>query len=1378
MSMTVSRDGASLGNVKMSTMSFAQEGLWLLDQLEPGSAINAMTATVEVGGALLPDVLETSLNLLVERHEILRTSVGMHEGHLVQVIAPHLHIPLRVTDLRARAAQAAQQAQAQAQRLATEQAQAPFVLDQGPLLRCTLVHLSGEQSLLLLHLHRIVSDDWSVGLLVRELACLYDACAAGGPSPLPPLPWQYADFATWQREWLQGEAAAAELAYWRQRLAGSPAALDLPTDHPRPAVASVCGATAHVALPGTLTQALGELSRQHAVQLDMILTAAWLSVLARYSSQQDLLVGTISPARRHAHAQALIGPCENTLVLRTDLSDSSDQLSFLDLVQRVREGMQAAQTHGDLPLEPLLKALAPTRSWSQQPLFSVLLRLPAPRPAMPAGWKLAGLQVHRPGAEVDLRLDLQQSPHESPHGWLARFVYRPELFEEASIARMAGHWQTLLEGIVTEPGRPLARLPLLTAGERHQLLVEWTGTRREYPRAQGVQRLFEAQVQRSPRALAAVCEGEQVSYQELNRQANLLAHHLRAQGVGPESLVALLAERGIPFLVAILAIFKAGGAYVPLDPHHPPARLCRVLERSGCALVLTTAACDAALEHALEDLPREARPRCIVLEDVSQASDRDEENPPPASTPENLAYVMYTSGSTGQPKGAMVEGRGMLNHLYAKIEALDLTAADTLAQTASQCFDISVWQFLAALLVGGRVQIYPDAVAHDAALLLQHVERDRVSILETVPSLLRAMLTAGRPQGSEHAPLSALRWLIPTGEALPVDLCRHWLQRYPHVPLLNAYGPTECSDDVTHYVIAQPPAEGTRSIPIGTAIPNMRLYVLDRHLEPLPIGVSGELYVGGIGVGRGYLGEEQRTAQAFVPDPFVPKGDGRLYKTGDLARYLPDGNLEFLGRVDYQVKVRGYRIELGEIEAVLSQHPAVREAVVVAREAAAGEQLLVAYVVLHQELSATVEQLKSQLKQQVPVYMVPAAFVLLDRLPLTANGKLDRTALPAPEPGRGGRGETAESYVAPVLPLQRQLVQIWEEVLGVRPIGIRDDFFELGGDSLSAVRLFERMERVSGKRLALATLFGGATIEQVASVLGEETQAQTRAPLVVVQAGGSRRPFFYLHGEFRGGALYSRELARHVGPEQPFYLLEPYRFDGLAVPPALQEMAAAHLETLRSVQPEGPYLLGGYCNGGLVAYEMARQLHAQGQAVDLLLLIDPDAPARHRLVRRAINSIGRLLLIDQKQQFEWFLCLQHMYRYLRFSHYRQSKNSELLGTLKQGASGRKPGNGSPAPLHLRRKALVPNVEALRQDYLNLYDWPASDYAPGLYAGKITFFWTSEEPWRSIGWQKVVKAKEKEVEIQMLPGNHITSRTDHLPVLAECLRTCLRKAQEL
>jgi amino acid adenylation domain-containing protein len=882
--------------------------------------------------------------------------------------------------------------------------------------------------------------------------------------------------------------------------------------------------------------------------------------------------------------------------------------------------------------------------------------------------------------------------------------------------------------------------------------------------------IFEAQVERNPTAVAIVCQGEQVSYQELNQQANRLAHYLRSCGVGPETIVALLAERSIPFAIAILAIFKAGGAYLPLDPQHPEARLRRVIEQSRCQFILSTETFAPTLARTLHECPAEVCPRCITLEEALRASQQNE-NLPAVSTPGNLAYVIYTSGSTGQPKGAMVEQRGMLNHLYAKIEALELSAADTVAQTASQCFDISVWQFLAVLLVGGRVQIYPDVIAHDALRLLQLVELQQVSILETVPSLLRAMLDAQEDKTSEQPQLETLRWLIPTGEALPVELCRRWLQRYPHIPMLNAYGPTECSDDVTHYVISEPPPPHQRSIPIGRAIRNIRLYVLDEHLQQLPVGESGELYVGGIGVGRGYLGDELRTAEAFITDPFVPEESARLYKTGDLARYLPDGNLEFIGRRDTQVKIRGYRIELGEIEAILNQLEGVREAAVVVREEEPGDKRLVAYVVLRKGQAITTEEVRKQLKKLVPIYMVPATFVLLEKLPLTNNGKLDRAALPAPQ---SDRRVAEESYVAPTLPLHRQLVEIWEEVLGVKPIGIKDDFFELGGDSLLAVKLFERIEQVCGKKLELATLFAGATIEQVARAFGKEIQMDTPAPLVVVQAEGSRRPFFFLHGQWTGSALYSLELARHLGTEQPFYLLEPYKFDGLAVPPTLEGMAAAHIATLRQVQPEGPYLLGGWCNGGLIAYEMARQLHAQGQNVDLLVLMDSDAPApRFKWDRRIISGLVNLLRLGQSKQLDWFL----VWRHLRMAfHYWRLHKTERMQAAKQDEPRHEAGLAEDAPLH---EAIIPTSAVLRQDWISIYDWIAAGYMPHSYAGKVTFFWTDEEPQRRKGWQRLIEAHvivEQKVDSHIIPGNHITSRTKYLPILAEHLRTYLDKVQ--
>ena len=1343
--------------------SFSQEGLWFLDQLEPGSAINTLTATVEVSSALLPRVLETSLNLLVERHEILRTTLRMREGQLVQVIAPRLHIPLRVTDLRA-LSQAEQQEQAQ--RLATQQAQLPFVLSQGPLLRCTLLHLTSEQSVLLLHLHRIVCDDWSVALLVRELACLYDACAAGHPSSLPPLPMQYAQVVAWQREWLQGEAAAAELAYWKQRLAGSPAGLDLPGDRPRLAVPSYRGAMHSLALPKALSEAVRELSRREGVSLEMTLVAAWQSLLYRYTGQEDLVIGMVTTGRLRVKSEGVIGLFENILALRSDLAGDP---SFRAVLGRVREVMLGAQAHQELPFEALVKELHPTRALGHNPLFQVLLILAPPRPALPPGWTLSQVEVETGTSRFDLSLRVE----ERAEGLLARFQYSSDLFDEATIARLAGHWQRLLEGIAANPNQPLSALPLLREQERHQLLVEWNATRVAYPQEKVLHQLFEIQVERTPEAVAVVCEGERLSYQKLNARANHLAHQLQEAGVMPESLVALLLERGVNFIAAILAVFKTGGAFLPLDPEHPVARRTQIVQQSGCQLVLTSEAYGTELEDALGEVcAGSQRARVIPIEALLQQS-TVAKNLPLRSGPGNLAYIMYTSGSTGAPKGVMVEQGGMVNHIFAKLADLDISRQDRVAQNGPPCFNIVVWQCLAALVVGGSVYVFRDEIAHDPLRLLEQLEEKQITILQAVPSILRAVAQQAELLGEKRPRLADLRWVVPTGDALSPELCRQWLKLYPAIPLLNTYGSTECSDDQCHYVISQPPGVDypLAIMSIGRPIQNMRTYILDAQLQPVPVGVVGDLYIGGRGVGRGYLHDAQRTAEVFLPDPFGPQAGGRLYKTRDRARYLPDGNIEFLGRSDNLVKVHGLRIEPGEIEALLEQHAGVREAVVVARENRGRNKYLVAYVVPVQDEPSSSEELRSWLRGKLPEYMVPGAFMFLESLPLNANGKVERRALPAPELSR----KTAEeSYVAPRHLVEQQLVQIWEELLGVRPIGIKDDFFELGGDSLLAVRLFDRMAQVCGKKLALATLFAGATIEQVAKALGEETQTQTRAPLVVVQAGGSRRPFFFLHGQWTGGALYSRELAHHLGPEQPFYLLEPYKFDGLAVPPTLEEMAAAHLETLRSVQPEGPYLLGGWCNGGLVAYEMARQLHAQGQTVDLLVLMDSDAPApKFEQDRRIIDGLCNLLRLSKEKQVDWFLLYRHLR--LSFHHWRLNKFKHAGTTHRDELE---PGVADEVSPQL--DAIIPRREVLRQDWLSIYDWAAAGYMPYSYPGKITFFWTEEEPLRREGWFKLIEAKlieDKKEDIHIIPGNHITSRTKYLSVLAEHLSTCLSKVHE-
>src|SRR6266516_3467410 len=1312
MSITVFHDTAAQGDVKVFPMSLAQEGLWFLAQLEPARAASIIPLVLRLRGLLDVQALERSLHLIVQRHEALRTTFGMRQGQPVQVIAPPLALPLSLRDLRGLPEG---EPEAEVLRLA----RAPFDLQQGPLLRATVLQGGAQEQLLLLSLHPLVCDGWSLGVFLRELATLYEACSNGQPSPLPELPMQYADFARWQRERLAGGLLAESLAYWRQQLAGSPAGVDLPTDRPRLPVPTVRGATYGLRLPRALTAALKELSRQQGVTLYMSLVAAFQTLLYRYSGQEDVVLGSTTAGRLRAETQAVIGLVENTLVLRTDLSGNP---SFAELLGRVRAVILGAQGHEELPFEALVKALHPTRALGQNPLFQVRLRLAAAPPALPAGWMLAQMEVETGTSPFDLTLDLE----DGPDGLSSRFEYSTDLFEEASIARMAGHWQTLLEGVVADPTRRLADLPLLTEQERCQLLVEWNATQVAYPQEQCLHQLFEAQVERSPEAVAVVCEEHHLTYHELNARANQLARHLRELGVMPETLVALLMERSMNFVAAILAVFKAGGAFLPLDLQHPVGRHYQILQQSGCQLVLTTDKYGSTLAEALVEIDGSQRPQVIDIETLLQKRAAGE-NLPLRSVPGNLAYIMYTSGSTGAPKGVMVEQLGMVNHIYAKIADLALNREDRVAQNGPPCFDIVVWQCLAALLVGGCVYVFKDEIAHDTMRLLEQIEEKKITILQAVPSILRAVVQQAEMLNEERPRLANLRWAVPTGDALSAELCRQWLKLYPAIPLLNTYGSTECSDDQCHYAIDQPPSLDypLPIMPIGRPIQNMQTYILDHHLMPVPIGVIGDLYIGGRGVGRGYLHDAQRTAEVFLPDAFAQQPGSRLYKTRDRARYLPDGNIEFLGRSDNLIKVHGVRIEPGEIEALLERHPVVREAVVMARETKGGNKYMAAYVVPGQDQVPTSEELRSWLREKLPESMVPSTFMLLDTLPLNANGKIDRRALPTPELSRS----TAEdSYVAPVLLLHHQLVQIWEELLYVLPIGIIDDYFEVGGDSLLAVRLFDRMAQVCGKKLPLSTLFAGATIEQLARALQGETKTKTdsRAPLVAVQAGGSRRPFFYLHGEWRGGALYSLELERYLGPDQPFYLLEPYKFESLAVPPTFEAIAAAHIESLRSVQTEGPYLLGGYCNGGLLAYEMARQLHAQGQTVDLLVLMDPDSPARHRLVRSVISHFCNVMRIGQDRQFDWFLCLQHIYRYLRFSHYRRLKNSELLGTVEQGEPWRKRSKVDFAPLSLRLKALVPKVETLRQDYPNIYDWLVSDYTPSLYSGKIKFFWTSEE----------------------------------------------------
>jgi amino acid adenylation domain-containing protein len=1339
--------------------SFAQQRLWFLDQLEPGSAVYNMSAALRLTGPLHVPALQQSLDEIVRRHGALRTTFAQVEGELAQVIAPALSIALPVVDLQMLPVM---EREAETAQLIAQEAEHPFDLAKGPLLRGRLLRLDEQEHMLVLTMHHIVSDAWSMGVFYQELTTLYAAFVRGKPSPLSEPPLQYADFALWQREWLQGDLLEEQLSYWKQRLADVPTVLELPIDRPRPAVQTYRGAVHRFALPTALSEALKALSRQEGATLFMTLLAAFQVLLYRYTGQDDILVGAPIANRTQAECEGLIGFFVNTLVLCTDLAGNPN---FRELLRRVREVALGAYAHQDLPFERLVEELQPERDLSRNPLFQVMFDLQnAPLPALDLpDLTVQPLTVDYGTAKFDLTLSVQ----ETAQGLNGLLEYNTDLFDEATIMRLAGHFQTLLEGITADPAQPIGTLPLLTEAERQYLLVDWNATRTDYPREMCVHQLFEAQVERTPDAVAVVFEDQQLTYRELNERANQVAHHLQRLGVGPEVLVGLCMERSLEMVVGLLGILKAGGAYVPLDPAYPQERLAFMLEDAGVPILLTQ-------RHLLERLPdREAEVLCLDA-DWPEIAQQAASNAASAVTPQNLAYVIYTSGSTGRPKGAMIVHRGLTNYLSWAVQAYPVAQGRGAPVHSSISFDLTITGLFAPLLAGRATHLLPEQAGVET---LTEALRcgSNFSLVKITPAhleLLAQQLTPAQATGPTRS-------FIIGGENLRAENVAFWRDYAPETVLVNEYGPTETVVGCCVYTIsAATPRTG--SIPIGRPIANTRIYILDNQLQPVPTGVPGELYIGGAGVARGYLNRPELTAEKFIADPFSTEPGARLYRTGDLARYLPDGNIEFLGRLDHQVKIRGFRIELGEIEAVLRQHPTVQEVVVLAREDAPGDRRLVAYVVPSPDVPLpSADELRQSLQQRLPAYMVPAVFVPLEALPLTPNGKVDRKVLPMPDQSRAVQG----IFVAPRTPVEDLLATIWADVLQVERVGIYDNFFELGGHSLLAVRVVHRMEQVWGKKLALATLFAGPTIAQLAQALLEarDDESGVRTPVRPLQTGGSRRPFFFLHGHYLGTAYYCFRLARALGPDQPFYALDPYRLDDLAVPPTLEQIAATHLEALRAIQPEGPYLLGGFCNGGLVAYEMARQFHAQGQVVDLLVLMDPSPlPQAHRLWYRLLRGVikcgGNLLGLGPEQQIAWFVRLrrlgQHLYDYVHDVHGKAVQDGERLGSADQRERGQRRDEVGRARSGLA--ALLPtDSEALHHD-LGILHWSMLAYRPpSVYPGTITIFWPADEPWHARGWRPV--AEVTEVEEHLVPGRESTWKTEHLPALSECLRMCLDNA---
>ena len=1058
-------------------LSYAQQRLWFIAQLGVSGHAYHLLRVIRLCGHLQEVALAQSLQEIIRRHEILRTTFITIAGQPRQVIGPATPLPLPVVDLWE--LPESEQA-AQVRRLAYAEVQRPFDLEHGPLVRAKLLRLGAEEHALILTMHHIVSDGWSQGVFWWELAALYETYAASKPASLPELTIQYADFAHRQRLWLQSEVLDTQLAYWKQQLAGI-SALQLPTDHPRPRVHTFRGARHVLTLSPTLTQALKALSRRQGVTLFMTLLAAFQTLLHRYTGQNDVAVGSLIANRNRAEIEGLIGFFVNTLVLRTDLSGDP---RFEELLERVREVSLGAYSHQDLPFEKLVKELQPQRGLSQNPLFQVLLIFQnAPRQASElTGLTLSSLEIDPETAKFDLTLELAETA-QGLSGWVE---YSTDLFEAGTISRMVTHFRMLLEGVVANPAERLSSLPLLPTEERHHLLVEWNDTAAEYPKDACLQELFAAQVERTPDAVAMIYEDQYLTYRELNQHANRLAHYLATLGVGPGVLVGICLPRSLELIVGLLGILKAGGVYLPLDPSYPKERLAFMLADAQVPVLLT--------HTRFVGLFPDRGNRFVCLDaDRDLLAGQRMQNPLNRSTGEDLAYLIYTSGSTGQPKGVAVPHTQVLNRLAWMWHAYPFVAGEVGCQKTALNFVDSLWEWLGTLLQGVPTVIIPDQVVQDPDAFVGALAEEQITRLWLVPSLLRILLHRF-PDLQQRLP--RLKFWVTSGEAISRELSQQFQSCMPHAVLYNLYGTSEVWD-VSWYV---PDAQHSAlpRVPIGRPIANIQTYILDAHRQPVPIGVSGELYVGGVGLARGYVNHPELTAERFIPHPCSDEPGARLYKTGDLARYLPDGNLEYLGRRDHQVKIRGFRIELGEIEAALTHHPAVREAAVIAREDVPEETRLVAYMVQAQEPAPTVGELRRFLKKMLPDSMLPSTFVWLDALPLTPNGKIDRQALPSPD---RARPVLDELFVAPQTPIEQQVAAIWSTLLGLERVGIHDNFFELGGHSLLATQLLSRIRDAMHIDVTLVGFFETPTVAGLASSIetalqgGQGQQALTLMPI-------------------------------------------------------------------------------------------------------------------------------------------------------------------------------------------------------------------------------------------------------------------------------------------
>ncbi|HEY4955146.1 MAG TPA: amino acid adenylation domain-containing protein [Gemmatimonadaceae bacterium] len=1376
-------------NTDSFPLSFGQQMVWLSTQLDKTTAAYNRCSAMHIAGRLDYGVLQRALTAIAERHETLGCRIvvddGTPEAHPVSVDA----IPLPVTDLSSLSVESRQ---ARVRELLDAEATRPFDLDTGPLIRAGILREGDEANTLYISTHHIASDGWSDSVMFRELHALYGAFLAGDPSPLPDLTTRYGDFAAWQRRRAEEPEGRRHAAYWQQRLAGAPSAQELPADRSRPDIPGMAGGQVTLAVPSALTQSLESIGRQEGATLAMTTLAAFELLQSRLTGQADTIVGLSLAGRTHSQVEELIGLFSGVVPLRVTVDR---QMTFRELLGAVRIAVLEAHEHQDVSVDEILEALPSAQGVRHAEIAQTLFNfrnMPAFEPSLP-GLVVRPVETFNGSSVTDLELEVV----EDVGGWKCDLRFRTDLYEEATAARLLGHYLVLLESITRNPDELVGRLQLLTPGERSQILIDFSGAESAPPRVLQIHELIREQVRKTPLAVAVRCEDGELTYEELEGQANAVAHDLRMRDVVPGNLVGICMERSLEMVVSLLGILKAGGAFVPLDPDYPQGRLVRILADARPVILLAdqTGASLLGAEHVE-----------VLMMDAAYISTLERADAPPLvdHDPSAVACVLYTSGSTGLPKGVLSTHRGIVNNLLTMQQMYGLKAGDCMLQQTSLGFDAAAWEIFWPLMVGARTYLPRPGGQRDADYLVQVITDQRVATVGFSPSLLKLMLDV-----PGFTRCDQVMRVLAIGQVLSPALQEKFFARMPHAELHNLYGPTETSITVTAWKCER--GDARRTVPIGRRITNAEVYILDAGLGLVPIGVAGEIYIGGVYVSNGYHDRPDLTAERFPAHPFRAGNGDRVYRTGDIARFGPDGVIEYIGRRDHQLKIRGVRVELEEVEAALDRLPAVKESIVIAHMDEEGEHRLVAYVAVNNGASSSLD-LRRALENELPPQFIPALIVPLEELPHGPNGKIDRAALPDPS---DFQPEPSPDIELPRTHREKHLATIWRELLDITDVGTRDSFFDLGGHSLLAVRMLQRVADEIGETISLRAFYDEPTIHAMASLIaGEPARSPAAAaldlpPIVKVRSRPAWPSLFYLNGQPPGGGLYAYKLAPYLPADQGFYLVPIPIFEA---PITVEATAARMIELIRAERPKGPYLLGGNCFGATLAFEIAQQLEAGGESVPLVILIHPDARTPVHRGFRVMRRVALLCGVPEEFQYAEFSGVtDYVVRTLReiWRVQRLSSSRERLDRMKQSSRWV---TGFAARIARRPISILSMVKSrapreaderiqdhMRQDWLPVPDGAESadqtahweltahvrfmeeawtSYVPREYAGRVAIIWPvkgpANPPWDPRGvWTQLLSR----LEWRSVPGNHWSMLHQHLEHSAQALAASIERARE-